>query len=458
MNDLMKNLLLSEYMMVLVLIILFFITGCGKYLDTLKDPELEPPDSIAGYRELLEDRAMFTDTPALGEIGTDDLYLPDEVLENQPVFIRDAYHWSRDLAEGSTAGNWNCAYQKVYRANVVLAGIDELRNSHTYEETDMLKGWALFCRAMAFYELQEVFGQPYKPVSAAKDLGIPLKLHAGPNEKTGRATVFKTFRQIMQDLQQSALLLPVSIAMANRNRPCKAAAYAMMARVYLTMQNYTAALACADLCLELYPALVDYNSLDQTSDAAFSPLIAEVIYNSLQFSYASGDWQLSPDLYRSFAENDLRKTLFFTEGPQAEAMVFKGFYSAVPVAFAGLATDEVYLIKAECEARTGDLEMALASLNTLLVKRFKTGTYVPFTKDSVPDILRLILAERRKECLFRNLRWSDLRRLNQDSRFAKTLRRVVKGQAYQLPPNDPRYALPVPENEVRFSGAVQNIR
>lgn len=74
------------------------------------------------------------------------------------------------------------------------------------------------------------------------------------------------------------------------------------------------------------------------------------------------------------------------------------------------------------------------------------------------EVLRLVLNERRKELAFRGIRWSDLRRLNKDERFAVTLSRTLNGQTYQLSPNDKRYVIPIDEQEIRLSGIEQNER
>ena len=73
--------------------------------------------------------------------------------------------------------------------------------------------------------------------------------------------------------------------------------------------------------------------------------------------------------------------------------------------------------------------------------------------------LTLILDERRKELAFRSgLRWSDLKRLNQDSRYAKTLSRKIGGQSYTLAPGDKRYAFLIPVSVVQMDGVAQNSR
>jgi len=48
--------------------------------------------------------------------------------------------------------------------------------------------------------------------------------------------------------------------------------------------------------------------------------------------------------------------------------------------------------------------------------------------------------------------------LNKDSRFAITLYRNLNGVQYSLPPNDPKYALPIPDKEIQLNPIPQNIR
>jgi hypothetical protein len=122
-----------------------------------------------------------------------------------------------------------------------------------------------------------------------------------------------------------------------------------------------------------------------------------------------------------------------------------------------LATDEIYIIRAECYARAGNTTAAMADLNYLLQNRW-SGSFVPFTA-ATPDIaLSIILKERRKELLFRALRWTDLRRLNKDPRFAVTLTRIVNNQTYTLPPNDLRYTFLIPDVILSRANMPQNPR
>jgi hypothetical protein len=124
----------------------------------------------------------------------------------------------------------------------------------------------------------------------------------------------------------------------------------------------------------------------------------------------------------------------------------------------GLAVDEIYLIKAECRARAGDRDGAMDVLNTLLKARWKTGTFVAYTAANADEALLIVLKERKKELLLRGLGWTDLRRLNREPKFAVTLQRKAGGVTYTLPPNDPRYAFPIPDIEIKLGGLAQNQR
>ena len=53
------------------------------------------------------------------------------------------------------------------------------------------------------------------------------------------------------------------------------------------------------------------------------------------------------------------------------------------------------------------------------------------------------MAERRKELMGRGgFRWADLKRLNKDPRFAKTITRTYLNETFSIEPNGARYQFP----------------
>jgi hypothetical protein len=446
-------------------VVLLTMTSCRKYLSRIPDQSLIIPSSVEDYRNLLDNDLMTQNaTPGLGPLGVDDYFVSyNNWLALAPP-MNTAYDWQEDIFEGQPSFSWDNPYQAIYYANVVLGEIGSLTvPSSKLAEYNAVRGSALFYRAFHNYNLEETFGQPYSPSTAATAVGIPLRLSENPDQADTRASVKTVFQQIVADLQQAIPLLPSGVQWSNRNRPCQPAAYALLARTYLTMQNYADAEANADSSLGLYDGLVDYNTVDSAKAHPF-PASGnnEVLFQCSAFNYqVLYDFSAEADtnLYRSYDPNDLRRAVFFRPAPSGDGGVcFKGNYTGQIYVFSGLATDEVFLIRAECRARRGDIAGALADLDTLMTARFRQGTFIPFSGTTATQALTEVLTERRKETLFRELRWADLRRLNQDPRFEVGIVRLLGGAKDSLPPLDERYTYPIPPDEILIGGIQQNPR
>ena len=122
-----------------------------------------------------------------------------------------------------------------------------------------------------------------------------------------------------------------------------------------------------------------------------------------------------------------------------------------------MAIDELYLIAAECYARVGNSSDAMRKLDTLLVNRYKTGTYQNRNASTQAEALEIIALERQKELLLRDTRWPDIKRYNRDGANI-VLSRTVNGEMFTLPPNDPRYAIAIPEDIIKQTGMPKNPR
>ncbi|WP_333802874.1 RagB/SusD family nutrient uptake outer membrane protein, partial [Sphingobacterium multivorum] len=222
----------------------------------------------------------------------------------------------------------------------------------------------------------------------------------------------------------------------------------------------------ADKMLQIKNDLMDYNDpaeVDLTGTNPFSRYNKEIVGYYEQTSNGTPlirIAQMDTVLYSSFDADDLRKQAYFKPGPGGY-QAFKGNYAVASSAwetvspFGGIAVDEVYLIRAECLVRGGKPVEAQADLNTLLATRYKTGTFKPYQLTVATDVLSLILRERRKELIFRGLRWMDIKRLNLEGANI-VQRRFLAGKEYRLEPNANRYALPLPDDIIRLTGMEQN--
>jgi starch-binding outer membrane protein, SusD/RagB family len=448
------------------LLLCLFIFSCKKdFLEKKPHQYLTIPTLLEDYQGMLDNNLVMQEQPGLGQAATDDYYKSYDSWLSSYFWFRNSYVWASDIFEGqgNAVPDWNYPYQQVFLANVVLEGLDKISPAISEQEQwKSIKGSAFFIRAYAFYNLVELFSKPYDPSSASSDLGIPLRLSSDLNLVSKRATVKQTFEQVITDLSEANKWLPLHATY--KNRPTKPAAFALLARVYASMGAYDLAGSYADSCLQLQGALLDYNNLNLSSTRPFVGIEnPEILYYSCLisnylFGIAQAGNPVDSTIYRSYEDGDLRKQAFFRISPSGEPY-FKGYYSMGKVnLFSGPATDEMYLLRAECYARAGKTDAAMADLNTLLEMRWRQGQFQKLSAASAPEALKLILEERRKELVFRGLRWNDLRRLNQEPALAITLTRVLNNKTYTLFPNDPRYAFPIPDDEVLLSGIEQNVR
>ena len=457
------------------LCILVLISACKKadFLNVKPDQNLVVPTTIEELQALLDNDQVMNGTgnfgvvPAFGEVGSDNYYVSDDLLNSYVDPLgKKTYTWQKELYAGEDIVDWDLPYKSIFYSNEVLEGLRKINpDSSQINSYNNAKGIALFHRAHMYYQLAQVFAVPYETSTANTDLGIPLRKLADISEEINRSTLAETYDLIISDLKVSISLLPT--IPLYKTRPSKPSAYALLARVYQTMEDYDKAFAYADSCLQLKSDLIDFNTIDTNSVLPFSRFNEEVILHSViiaaDFVVSTGLASVDSNLYRSYSPNDLRRACYFidaaTGGSLASGVIFRGTYDGSPYYFGGLATDEVYLIRAEAAAREGDVIGAINDLNTLLSSRWRSGTFVPFSAIDANDALHQILAERRKELLFRGTRWTDLRRLNKDPQFASTSYRLVGGQTYSIPAGDPRYVYPIPDNVISFNpGMIQNSR
>lgn len=439
--------------------ICLMLQSCDKeFLEKKPDKALLVPTALKDFQTLMDNELVMNVSPALGVIGSDEYYLTDALLTSLTGMEINTYLWKKEIYDaGEQVNDWNYPYQQVFYANAVLQGLEQAgREKESPGQWDKMKGSALFYRAHAFYQLAQLFAIPYHPVTAASDRGIPLRLSPDVTTVSKRASVKESYERVIADLTEAVALLPLQADY--KTRPTRAAGLALLARTYLAMQDYDKALAHSESALALKSTLIDFNTLNTSLAKPIAGKNEEIIFYSSMLSYIfSFRALISQADVDNYADNDLRKAAFFTTRANGD-INFKGTYTGNLEYFGGLAVDELYLIRAECLARKGKAPEALGVLNTLLEKRWKQGTFVPQSAASADEALELVLEERKKELLFRGTRWTDLRRLNTETRFAVTLTRSANSPVTSLPPNDKRYIMPIPDPEVLINGIEQNER
>lgn len=444
------------------------ISSCSKeWLEAKPDKGLVVPETIKDYQAILDNAfIMNTYYSHAGNIFTDAFYIPDQNLGNLAEWERSIYQWSDQIVwENDISYDWSLPFTVIEHANIVIDGLKKI-SSDALGYKDLL-GQAHFFRAFAYYNLAQIFCKQYVKSTSMTDLGLPIRLSSDVNILQPRSTLEELYQQILSDL-----------SFANENldltgkyilRPSKVSTLAMMSKVFLTMQDYEKALVYADSSLSFKSDLIDFNNNNQVSTSFpfrfpvrgnGNPEIIFYVFSQSQLfalGYPGNVVQASQELYQLYDGDDLRKQFFFTI--ENGSPKFLGSYTGEYYAFDGLATNQILLIRAECNARLNKIQDAQDDINKLITYRYKTNTAPVISENNSEELLRLILLERRKELPNSgNVRWEDLRRLNLDPRFQVTLHRKINNIEYILPPNDSRYILSIPMNEIRLSGIKQNER
>ncbi len=427
-------------------------------MDIQSNNRLVVPNTLEDLQGLLDySRTMNLNFGVLGERASDNSFIPEANFKTIPTDEKAQYLWQEALY--TFPNDWSTLYTVVYNSNLALEKLQKIeRHKDNSVSWDQVKGSALLFRASAYLNLLWTHSNVFNTNTAGTDLGIVLRESSDFNVPSFRSSVKDGYGLVLTDLKAAISLLPTEAS--HVMRPSKIAAYGLLARAYLSMRDYKQALTYANLYLEIKNGLMNYNDqtiVKITANYPFAMFNEETaFYMQLRNSNLTAAYtNVDSTLYKSYEEDDLRKTAFFKK---TNAVInFKGQYTGTSSLFGGIATDEMYLVRAECLARETRLEEALSDLNRLLITRYKTGTFTPFQNMSASQVLERVLIERRKELLYRGLRWIDIKRLNLEGKGI-SLVREGDGVREELKPNDNRYAIPLPADIIRLTGMPQNPR
>lgn len=356
---------------------------------------------------------------------------------------------------------YNQAYSYINRWNTIITLVD---NSKGEESTKQLaKAEAKINRAYDHFLLVNTYAKGYNPQTAATDGGICIMDKFDLEAQPAKSTVAQVYDFIQKDIEDALPYLqekPLDVY-----HPSLAFAYAFKAKVHLFKREIASAKAAAEKSLSYNNQIFDMVAYSKQGGPTVVTVPAannvEVLsyqymtgYNEMNFAYQN---VISPELRTLFGTNDARFNLFFntTSTTNLDQGSNTAYWSTVYTRFfyptVGMKTTEVYLMQAECLAREDKFTEAVAVLNTLRAKRILSGTVnltVPTTRAAT---MQLVINERRKELLLGFNRFFDLKRLNTETEYAKTVTRLfplvnktVAQKTYTLQPNSRLYVIPFP--------------
>ncbi|SEL32313.1 SusD family protein [Chitinophaga rupis] len=434
------------YISVAALFILLTGAGCRKYVE-IDQVGTRTLHYTKDFQALLNYSQVMERTYYYPEMASDEVNISDTNYQRN---MRDldvkAYTWAPEIFIDVNDGDWDGLYKQVYYCNLVTAGVLD-SDGGTETEKRNIYAQALVHRAYAFYTLVNIYAKQYDAATAANDPGVPVLTVPDFTGSLKRASVKEVYDLVKNDLQ--AALPELADVASYSSIPSRAAVYAILARASLQQGLYADAGKYADSALARQHTLL--NLADYADNAAGLPLKLqdpEIIFlKSMTLTLPT--FPLSDDLLALLPNTDLRYTLFTADGANfpGNGFVGRGYYRPrinSQGVYTGPCVPEMMLIKAESEARAGNVAPALDVLNELRKHRYKPADYTDLRVTDAKAALRQVVNERSRELMGRGFRWFDQKRLNREADFATTVTRSnFRGQTYTLAPNSNRYVFPI---------------
>ncbi|MGN6418182.1 MAG: RagB/SusD family nutrient uptake outer membrane protein [Pseudobacter sp.] len=459
--------------------------SCKKFLESRSQSEMTP-ETTDDYSALLFNEGYSIPTTYLYsgiQFMDDDLQCysyptaqDDPITAEKPL---GAFSWQWDFARridatGLASLEVTNSYKKYYDliagCNIALDNVDG--SVGTQAEKDQLKGEALALRAFYYFNLANLYGNPYNDSTTTPDqhLAVPLILSSGLSEKMPfRNTVAEVYAQIEKDLNQANELLEKGKRMSSY-RFNYLASHLLTSRIGLFTEKWQEVITHADRVISVHPTIIDLNTWPEYYYMdPFIPVCTKPNEETLWLFSDEKDFQdinasmlysISEDLASKFEATDIRTTHYFSELPEFLRMYAPVRYSsnkrnlenAQKFSGSALRVSEAYLNRAEAYAqlyiKTGDVaqaQKALDDLNFLRSKRFRPADFQPLTLMTGPELLQFCRDERRRELFSEGHRWYDLRRYGMPAIKHVYQRKGVADKIYQLNAHDPQYTLQLPD-------------
>ncbi|MRG44393.1 RagB/SusD family nutrient uptake outer membrane protein [Chitinophaga sp. SYP-B3965] len=433
------------------------ISACNKYLD-ITPKGFTILSTVNNYDQWLND------ADKLGASATAELNLLADNVDNVNIKVPAVsanelvYTWAPQFNTDLKAAPacWGAHYANINKYNTVLLGIDDATGG-TPAAKRALKAEALLGRAFEYFYLVNLYGKPYDPATADKDLGVPFVTSNDVTQQVpGRSTVKEIYDHIIADIS-TALPDLAKDNSKNRYRGSVPAAYSVLARVYLYMRNYPEASKNAALAIQTGTlSMLDFRTTLPNTVSSLSTR-QDAIYSRRLMGYESPD----SAFLSSFSKKDLRLALMYSSSDNYSRRGNTTYFPlitnyALQSTNTGTSLPEMKLIIAEAAARATDLTTALTQLNEIRVMRFATADYQPLQSGDQEEVLAWVLRERNNEMPYSGLRWFDMRRLDKEEKMPVVNRYDARGNIIAtLPHAAAAYTLKIPVQVLYFNPGMQ---
>lgn len=346
------------------------MSSCDKKLDLLPRQSVAEDVALSSDANVKKVLNGAYDVVSSGNLWGGNLLLFSELLGAngeirwEGTFNQPREVWSKAMITTNSfiRDTWLSAYDVVNVSNNILGAIDVVNEA----DKNRVKGEALFLRGSMFFELVRLYAKPYTAGNINSNPGIPIVTtptrKIDENSYVARSTVEQSYAQIVADLTEAESLLPNT----NGVYANKAAAAAMLSRVYLQMERFANARDAADRAITIATAAgrslattyaAAFNNSANSTEYLFAIQVSALdgsnnmhLYWSIPtFGGRDGDVSIQAAHLSIYEPTDSRRTLFYSGAGATRSGKWKEQYKILPI----IRLAEMYLTRAEANFRLG---------------------------------------------------------------------------------------------------------
>lgn len=447
---------------------LLALTSCNSYLDEAPKGK-KIPTTLTDFEAMLRNEYSNCYTPCDNALYLINDYQVNNSRLNSTTLMSALYLWDENADRiALNASDESCFYRNystISTSNLLLENVPNSTEC-TQAQRDEVMAYARVRRAASYWNLVNYYADAYTPETAATKLGVPIITSAVINAPYKQETVAKVYDFILADLD-AAINGGLPMQSMTVLHPDLGTAHALKARVLLSMMRYPEALKEADLALTANDKLFDWNAFYDANQAAIQdPTNYTALPSQETFDYVENYYFCHGDGSANYGTKDLNlpqsRAERVEDGDARFAVRWKlrtvgadTYYQGMTSGFhnwAGITTVEVYLIKAECQARAGLLDEAMATLSRVRQTRIRPDMYQPSTASTLKEAIEKIRFSKDVEMLCTLVPFADAKRFNAEGTYARTMTKTWNGKTYTLRPDSHLWTMVFPGGAINNAG------
>ena len=416
----------------------------------------------------------------------------------------DVWRWEILATNSEIESVYGALYDVIGRCNFLLDNAEKLKTTLTDDDEldrlDQYCGEAYFARALAYSELVKMFCKSYESDEEAKEeLGVVLTTHYYEKPVIKRASLYDSYKLIIDDLTRAGELLALSDdydpsldgPLYSSTYFSEYTVYALRARIALYMKDYETAIEYSSKVIDSEYYVLSSASSEYSGGQSYyqymwsNDISTEIIwkigftssnyggalgtiffnydYNSFKPDYVPAQWVL--DLYTSY---DMRYSAFFQEYTTGYShgltwpLLVKYWGNTTLFSEAQLLNvsmpkvfrlSEQYLIRAEayCNIESPNYSKASKDISKLRTARYYN--YGGSTAMGATNAMDIIEEERIKELYMEGFRLTDLKRWHKGFKRTPQSQSLSNGSSLKIEADNPLFVWPIPQHELESPGA-----